>query len=512
MSDEVATQRSAAPPTPGTREPERYVLREQLGEGAMGVVWSARDTALDRDVALKLLHDRFLGDADQEQLAREARVMARLSHPNVVAVYDVGTQGGRTFLAMELVTGVPLSRWLETPRPWQQIVDVFRGIAEGLAAAHVAGILHRDIKPTNILIGDDGRPRLADFGVAHARPTGALDPGTPLTATTAGLIGSPAYMALERLCGEPADERGDQFSFCVALYEALHGERPFVAETLGGLIAVIARGVPPPIRDIPPWLHAVVARGLAARPADRFASMTELGAALRAPQPRRRHIATFGAIALGILGAIVIAAIAWPRDRAPSPAPGAVSSTPDTPRDSEPVVEPPRDSGALATATPANAVGDPPRDSTELATATSPPTQAGSDANGSARPKPTTPAAPPPDRATATPPPAPLDRATATARVLELVGQAKAAWKAGDITSARKFAEQAIGYDPAHPDPRTIAATSSCRLGDDKRAREHLGKLPRSQSSSRIAVVKVCRRYGIELDELLTPDEARVAH
>src|SRR5690349_11094342 len=132
-------------------------MQAKLGEGAMGVVWSARDTLLDREVALKLLHDRFLGAEYQALLAREARAMARLSHPNIVAVYDAGEQGGRAFVAMELVRGEALSSWLGTRRPWPEVLDVFRAIAAGLAAAHTAGILHRDLKPSNILIGADGR-------------------------------------------------------------------------------------------------------------------------------------------------------------------------------------------------------------------------------------------------------------------------------------------------------------------------------------------------------------------
>src|SRR5690606_27412478 len=115
-------------------------------------VWEAHDRVLDRRVALKVLHDRFLGAADQERLAEEARAMARLSHPNVVAVYDVGEREGRMFLTMELVRGEPVSRWLETPRGWREVLDVFRAAGEGLAAAHDAGIVHRDVKPSNILL------------------------------------------------------------------------------------------------------------------------------------------------------------------------------------------------------------------------------------------------------------------------------------------------------------------------------------------------------------------------
>src|SRR5688572_4537812 len=145
-ADQVAAPRSS-----------RYQLIERLGEGGMGVVWKAHDRALDRVVAFKVLHDRFLGSDHQARLAAEARAMARLSHPNVVAVYDVGEHEGRTFLVMELVTGQPLSHWLAAPRDWREVVAAFRAACAGVAAAHAAGIIHRDLKPSNILVGDDGR-------------------------------------------------------------------------------------------------------------------------------------------------------------------------------------------------------------------------------------------------------------------------------------------------------------------------------------------------------------------
>ena len=242
-------------PAEGVRiqAPSRYVLLERIGEGGMGQVWAAYDRTLDRKVAYKILHDHLLGHAHQQRLMREARAMARLSHPNVVPVYDVGEATGRTFLTMEFVAGRPLDRWLDEPRDWRAIAALFAAVAAGLGAAHDAGVIHRDVKPSNILVGDDGRPRVADFGVARDQPS---LPGGPGGAT--GIAGSPAYMAPEQLRGEAADGRSDQFGLCASLYEALHGRRPFGGDDLEQLEAAIAAGPPAPVADVPGWLDAVV--------------------------------------------------------------------------------------------------------------------------------------------------------------------------------------------------------------------------------------------------------------
>jgi tetratricopeptide (TPR) repeat protein/predicted Ser/Thr protein kinase len=296
---------------PVTSEPERYLLLDQLGAGGMGVVWSAYDRRLDRKVALKLLRDSYLGAESQERLAREAKAMARLAHPNVVPVFDVGEREGRTFLAMELVDGQSLSEWLRERRTWQEIVAMFRGAARGLAAAHAAGLVHRDVKPGNILVGKDGRPRVADFGVSRAesvanstRPEG----GAVITVETAGLVGSPAYMAPEQLRGDTVDARCDQFGLCVALHEALSGTRPFLADTVETRLTEIAHGPPPLTGDVPEWLRRVVMRGLAADADARFPSMSALADALALPVPSRapRYLAA-GGIAIVAAGAAVLA-------------------------------------------------------------------------------------------------------------------------------------------------------------------------------------------------------------
>ena len=302
-ANDARTAPGRAPAPPRSPSADRYVLLEELGAGGMGVVWAAYDRQLDRKVALKLLHDRFLGAANQERLAREARAMARLAHPNVVAVFDAGEREGRAFVAMEFVRGQSLADWLRPRRAWRDVVEVFRAVAEGLAAAHAAGIVHRDVKPGNILVGDDGRARIADFGVARA--DGGADGPAPAAASvveTTGFAGSPAYMAPEQLRAERADARADQFGLCVALHEALAGERPFRADTVEAQLEAIDRG-PPALAGVPAWLAAIVARGLAADPAGRFRSMAELAGALAGPAPARARRAVW-LVAAGLAIAI----------------------------------------------------------------------------------------------------------------------------------------------------------------------------------------------------------------
>jgi len=300
----------------------RYRVRAQVGAGGMGVVFAAHDPELDRDVALKLLRvDLFATvedpEAAGERLRREARAMAKLRHPNLVAAFDIGTHGGRLFIAMELVPRT-LRGWLaERPRPWAEIVEVLAGAGRGLAAAHALGIVHRDFKPDNVLVGDDGAARVSDFGLARVggaarTPVGAtsLD-GAIAVSRTAELVGTPLYMAPEQLRGERADARSDQFSFCVTLYEALWGKRPYGAgepPSLRGLLENLDAGRlrPPPPKGTPAWLRAAVLRGLDPHPAARFPSMEALLAALR-PPPRRGRALALAATAAAVItvGAVV---------------------------------------------------------------------------------------------------------------------------------------------------------------------------------------------------------------
>ncbi|MDQ3297575.1 MAG: protein kinase, partial [Myxococcota bacterium] len=188
----------------------RYSVLASLGAGGMGVVYAAYDPELDRKIAVKVLRHARAGD----QLRDEARAIAKLAHPNVVAVHDVGRADGDVFIAMEHVDGVTVRDWLRTPHRVPEILHVFEQAGAGLAAAHRAGLVHRDVKPSNIMIGNDGRVRVLDFGLALAD----LEPGT--------IVGTPAYMAPEQQRGEAVDPRADQYAFCVALWEAVAGRRP----------------------------------------------------------------------------------------------------------------------------------------------------------------------------------------------------------------------------------------------------------------------------------------------
>ena len=214
---------AAEPAVPAGGRIGRFVVLRELGRGAMGVVFAAYDEELDRKVAIKLLHAGRGAEASQGRtmLLREAQAMARLAHPNVVAVHEVGVIQGAVFVAMEHVAGIDLQRWLATAkRPWREVLAILRQAGEGLVAAHREGLVHRDFKPSNVLVGDDGRVRVADFGLAarrsdsdgHGRTTGIA----PLTATLTGegaLIGTPVYMAPELLRGAPATAQSDQYAY-----------------------------------------------------------------------------------------------------------------------------------------------------------------------------------------------------------------------------------------------------------------------------------------------------------
>ncbi len=300
----------------------RFVVLSKLGEGGMAVVHAAYDAELDRKVAIKVLRSDSQGERQslgQARLLREAQAMARLSHPNIVHVYEVGKVGKDVFIAMEFIQGKTLRVWLQARPGWREVVQVLSQAGEGLAAAHAAGIVHRDFKPDNVLVGDDGRVRVLDFGLA--RPGGAAEGPRvavrsarsieleqslgDLALTQVGTyVGTPAYMSPEQQLVRTADARSDQFSFCIALYEGLFGVRPFAGDTHAEVRDNVLHGrvsAPPVIADVPEKLRQAVLRGLSLDPAARFPAMPDLLAALRHdPSERRRRLVVVGAVGLGL--------------------------------------------------------------------------------------------------------------------------------------------------------------------------------------------------------------------
>ncbi|MCX4243565.1 serine/threonine-protein kinase [Paraliomyxa miuraensis] len=280
----------------------RYCILERIGAGGMGEVYAAYDEQLDRKVAVKVLHrERGTSETAQARLHREAQALARLSHPNVVAVYEAGMHEGEVFLAMEFVRGRTLRTWLrERPHTWGEILETFVAAGEGLWAMHELGLVHRDFKPDNALVDGHERIRLIDFGLAqHSQRRAHDDDPIELTprpdeslalprlaslTRTGAMVGTPMYMAPEQFERKPASTASDQFGFCVALYEALYGISPFEGNTAATRGAAVLHGelVPPPSGTaVPSAVLAVVTRGLRRDPAERWPDMRQLLAALR---------------------------------------------------------------------------------------------------------------------------------------------------------------------------------------------------------------------------------------
>jgi tetratricopeptide (TPR) repeat protein len=312
----------------------RLVVLGPLGEGGTALVYVAYDRELDRKVALKFMRPSLVASeratAARTRLMREAQALARLSHPNVVAIHDVGTYGDVVFIAEAYVDGGTVTDWLkEKPRSVREILDVFLQAGRALAAAHAAGLVHRDFKPDNVLVGRDGRAQVTDFGLARATDdttpeepvqtvgatlvdsSGVL--ASPLT-RTGMIMGTPAYMAPEQHLSQRADARTDQFNYCVSLYETLYGERPFAGTTVGELAREVTQGrVRPAPKDskVPPWLRKVILRGLKPDPADRYPSMTAVLEALgRDPAATRRRASTVALLGL-LLAAVAVGVSAY---------------------------------------------------------------------------------------------------------------------------------------------------------------------------------------------------------
>ncbi|MEM9454433.1 MAG: protein kinase [Myxococcota bacterium] len=329
-------------PSSASDEPTRigrFVVIKRIGEGGMGMVYAAYDDTLDRKVAVKLLHGRGSASSDgRARLIREAQALARLSHPSVIHVYEVDTWQEQVYLAMEFVDGGTLAVWQrQEGRVWREVLEAYVAAGRGLAAAHAAGIVHRDFKAANVLVRRDGAVRVVDFGLArqeleagaaisnsrpvlpHSSPPSlslvsgdsATAPDAPLTRTGV-IMGTPAYMAPEQHLGQRADTRSDQFSYCVSLFEALYGFRPFGGENLSALRRNVLAGrleAPPRYSEIPPRIFKVLQRGLQIHPTERYPAMEPLLDELtRDPRVALRRL-IYGLLV--VLAAALVAGLWW---------------------------------------------------------------------------------------------------------------------------------------------------------------------------------------------------------
>lgn len=313
---------------PGTLVATHYEIIEPLGEGGMGVVFLAKDLRLGRFVALKLHNIDTSGDTRRRAL-REASAMSRLQDPNVVAVFDVGeVREGQLYIAMEHVDGPTLRQWLhQRPRSGPEIIEAFLEAAQGLAAAHRAGLVHRDVKPDNLLIGRDGRVRVADFGLAGRQADLSTGIGEQLddlaesgaSSRSGAFAGTPTYAPPEQWLRAPLDARSDQYSFCAALFEALYGVPPFEGESTRELRANVEAGKIRQVDDAAPKtpsrVRRVIERGLRPDPADRYADMEALVVALRRLLQLRRRNQRVAAMAAALAASAVFAV--WAVDRSP---------------------------------------------------------------------------------------------------------------------------------------------------------------------------------------------------
>ncbi|MEM7153940.1 MAG: serine/threonine-protein kinase [Myxococcota bacterium] len=306
----------------------RYLVFDEVGRGGMGRVLRAYDPKLQREVALKVLHTARVSPDTQGRLMREARAMAKLSHPNVVAVYDVEleTREG-VVIAMEFVEGTTLYGWLRSAHPWAEIVERFVEAGRGLAAAHAVGMLHRDFKPGNVLLGNDGRVRVTDFGLArpprlrtsarkelvHEEPTELLDSLSHELTEEGAVMGTPRFMSPEQHEGDALDASTDQYAFCVALWAALTGKPPFAGRFVD-LLAAKRQGPPPWPNDraVPRRIVDALVRGLSPGRRDRFADMDALLDELQ-PRPTRWRWLVGGGAALGLAASV----FSWPDAPAP---------------------------------------------------------------------------------------------------------------------------------------------------------------------------------------------------
>jgi serine/threonine protein kinase len=326
-----------------------YRIDAAIGHGGMGVVYRALDTRLNRPVAVKVLFDDVAEPAARRRFQREAQMASALNHPHILAVYDVGDFEGRQYLVSEFVDGGTLKEWVHAERPgWRQIVELLLGVADGLATAHSAGILHRDIKPDNILVGRNGYAKLADFGLAKLQERSTpetVDPGTGIEGTRPGIVlGTIAYMSPEQAAGRPTDARSDIFSFGVVLYELVAGRRPFEGASDLEVLQTILHGNAQPLgANIPVPLRMILEKALDRDPEDRYQSTKDMvvdlrrlirqGEAAAAPEsassmrPVREKYSWKAAAAAGLILATIGLIAAMRLLRVPPPAPEELTYT-----------------------------------------------------------------------------------------------------------------------------------------------------------------------------------------
>ncbi len=322
----------------------RYQIIKELGKGAMGVVYQAYDPEIDRSVALKVLReDRLTSDTLIHRFLREAKAIGRLSHPNIVTVYDVGQDRGTIYIAMEFLDGDPLDKIIERKRfPLKEVLLLGIQVAETLDYAHQKGIVHRDVKPSNIIVQPSGQIKITDFGIAR------IEDSTASLQTQAGeILGTPAYMSPEQVMSEPIDGRSDLFSLGIILYELSTGKRPFGGDTLTAILHAITQTNPPePLKanpEIPKGLSQTIMRCLRKIPAKRFENGKALAETLRGylnepeltqiairpsfKKKKRRNLFVLSLLFACLIGVGVPSYLFLIRQPPPSPSPKVIASS-----------------------------------------------------------------------------------------------------------------------------------------------------------------------------------------